>query len=251
MRGGWRQRRRLGLPDAWREITATRVALWSALDDADRVYLGELMDDLIVGKRWEAAKGFALTDEVRTVIAAQASLLILGLDSESYRGVGSIIVHPTTMTLRGTRPGPARGVVTDAPQPILGQAHARRGPVVIAWDAARADARHPDRGRNVVFHEFAHKLDMLDDLIDGTPPLPDPAARDRWIEVCTAEYELLRAGEGGDLLSDYAAVNPGEFFAVATEVFFGLPGEMRDQKPALYGVLREFYRQDPATRWGR
>jgi Mlc titration factor MtfA (ptsG expression regulator) len=38
---------------------------------------------------------------------------------------------------------------------------------------------------------------------------------------------------------------------VATEVFFGLPGEMRDQKPALYGVLREFYRQDPATRWGR
>jgi Mlc titration factor MtfA (ptsG expression regulator) len=61
----------------------------------------------------------------------------------------------------------------------------------------------------------------------------------------------VRAGEGGDLLSDYAAVNPGEFFAVATEVFFGLPGEMRDQKPALYGVLREFYRQDPATRWGR
>src|ERR687898_141984 len=133
MRGGWRQRRRLGLPDAWREITATRVALWSALDDADRLYLGELMDDLIV----------------------------------------------------------------------------------------------------------------------GNPPLPDPAARDRWIEVCTAEYELLRAGGGGDLLSDYAAVNPGEFFAVATEVFFGLPGEMRDQKPALYGVLREFYRQDPATRWGR
>src|ERR687897_432020 len=167
MRGGWRQRRRLGLPEAWREITA------------------------------------------------------------------------------------ARGVVTDAPQPILGQAHARRGPVVIAWDAARADARHPHRGRNVVFHEFAHKLDMLDDLIDGTPPLPDPAARDRWIEVCTAEYELLRAGEGGDLLSDYAAVNPGEFFAVATEAFFGLPREMRDQKPALYGVLREFYRQDPATRWGR
>src|ERR687897_935233 len=225
MRGGWRQRRRLGLPEAWREITAARVVLWAALDEADRVYLGELMDDLIVGKRWEAAKGFALTDEVRTVIAAQASLLILGLDSESYRGVGSIIVHPTTMTLRGARPGPARGVVTDAP--------------------------HPDRGRNVVFHEFAHKLDMLDDLIDGTPPLPDPAARDRWIEVCTAEYELLRAGEGGDLLSDYAAVNPGEFFAVATEVFFGLPGEMRDQKPALYGVLREFYRQDPATRWGR
>jgi Mlc titration factor MtfA (ptsG expression regulator) len=43
-------------------------------------------------------------------------------------------------------------------------------------------------------------------------------------------------------------VNPGEFFAVATEVFFDLPGELLAQKPALYGVLRDFYRQDPAHR---
>ncbi len=248
---GWRDRRRAGLPGTWEDLTAAAVAHWAVLEDAERGRLGVFMEELVRSKRWEAAQGFELTDEVRIVIAAQASLLILGLDIDSYRGVGSIIVHPTTVTLRGTRPGPAPGVVTDAPLPILGQAHARRGPVVIAWDAAQADARHPRRGRNVVFHEFAHKLDMLDDLIDGTPPLPDPAARDRWIEVCTAEYELLRAGAGGHLLSDYAAVNPGEFFAVATEVFFGLPGDMRDQKPDLYGVLREFYRQDPATRWGR
>jgi hypothetical protein len=120
--------------------------------------------------------------------------------------------------------------------------------VIIAWDAARADARHPERGHNVVFHEFAHKLDMLNDLIDGTPPLPDAAARRRWHEVCTAEYELLRSGMGDDLLRDYGAVNPGEFFAVATEVFFDLPGEMRARKPALYSVLRDFYRQDPAQR---
>src|ERR671910_229050 len=129
MRGGWRQRRRFGLPDAWREITAARVALWAALDDADRVYLGELMDDLIVGKRWEAAKGFALTDEVRTVIAAQASLLILGLGSESYRGVGSIIVHPTTMTLRGTRPDPPGAWSPTRPN----RSSARRTPGAARW----------------------------------------------------------------------------------------------------------------------
>jgi hypothetical protein len=103
----------------------------------------------------------------------------------------------------------------------------------------------------VVLHELAHKLDMLDDLIDGTPPLPDQAARRRWIEVCTAEYRMLRAGIGGHLLWSYAAVNPGEFFAVATEVFFTRPLEMREQKPALYEVLADFYRQDPATRLAR
>jgi Mlc titration factor MtfA (ptsG expression regulator) len=245
---GRRRSRRAGLPAGWQGVTAAAVAHWALLDEAERAELGELMDVLLRAKRWEAARGFELTDEVRVVIAAQASLLILGLGAEFYRAVGSIIVHPTTMTFRGVRPGPAAGVVTDAPLPILGQAQHQRGPVVIAWDAARADARHPERGHNVVFHEFAHKLDMLDDLVDGTPPLSDRTARERWIDVCTAEYRLLRAGRGGHLLRAYATVNPGEFFAVATEVFFDLPGEMLEQKPDLYGVLRDFYRQDPARR---
>jgi hypothetical protein len=225
-----------------------RKTLWHFLDDDERTRLGELMTRLVTSTRWESARGFILTDEIRVVIAAQASLLILGLDVDCYRDVTSIIVHPTTVVLRGPRAGPGHGLMTDSPLPIAGQAHDRRGPVIIAWDAARAGARHPERGYNVVLHEFAHKLDMLDNMVDGTPPLPDRAALDRWIEVCTAEYQLLRTGLGGNLLRPYAAVNPGEFFAVATEVFFGLPGEMQAEKPELYGVLRDFYRQDPASR---
>jgi MtfA peptidase len=245
-----RRRRRSALPDTWRDLTGAAVAHWAVLDESERARLGELMAQ-VMDRRWEAANGFALTDEIRVVIAAQASLLILGLDIDCYRDVTAIIVHPTTVTLRGERAGPAPGVVTDAPLPIIGQAQARRGPVIIAWDAARAGARHPERGYDVVLHEFAHKLDMLDGLVDGTPPLPDRAARQRWIDVCTAELELLRAGESDGLLRGYAAVNPGEFFAVATEVFFVLPTEMEAQKPVLYDVLRAFYRQDPAARTRR
>jgi hypothetical protein len=244
----WRRRRRAGLPAGWERVVASALSHWALLSDGERIRLEEFMELLLRHKRWEAAAGFALNDEIRIVIAAHAALLILGLDFDYYRDVQSIIVHPTTMTLIGVRAGPAQGVVTDSPLPILGQANDRRGPVIIAWDAARANARHPERGHNVVFHEFAHKLDMLDDLIDGTPPLPDAEARQRWHEVCSAEYELLRSGMGDDLLRDYAAVNPGEFFAVATEVFFDLPGEMRARKPPLYSVLRDFYRQDPAQR---
>jgi Mlc titration factor MtfA (ptsG expression regulator) len=241
------RRRRRGLPDDWRDLTAASVAHWAVLDDGERDRLGGLMAQ-ILDRRWEAANGFALTDEIRVVVAAQAALLILGLDIDCYRDVTAVVVHPTTVTLRGERAGPARGVVTDAPLPIAGQAQARRGPVVIAWDAARAGARHPDRGYNVVLHEFAHKLDMLDGTVDGTPPLPDRAARQRWIDVCTAAYERLRAGDAGDVLRPYAGVNPGEFFAVATEVFFDRPVALQADSPDLYGVLRDFYRQDPAAR---
>ena len=241
-------RRRKTLPEGWEPIAASAVAHWALLDDDERTRMGQLMTRLVTKKRWESARGFDLTDEIRVVIAAQASLLILGLDLDCYRDVTSIIVHPTTMVLRGPRAGPAQGVVSDGPLPILGQAHDRRGPVIIAWDAARADARHPERGHNVVLHEFAHKLDMLDNLVDGTPPLPDRAARERWIRVCTNEYRLLRMGQAGHLLWSYAGVNPGEFFAVATEVFFGRPVELQAEKPELYEVLRDFYRQDPAGR---
>lgn len=83
----------------------------------------------------------------------------------------------------------------------------------------------------MVLHEFAHKLDMLDHVVDGTPPLPDAEARQRWIEVCTHELELLRSGHGGHLLDRYGATDPGEFFAVATEVFFSRPIDLERHSP--------------------
>jgi Mlc titration factor MtfA (ptsG expression regulator) len=233
------------LPEGWRETVAARISHWEHLDDDERERLGDLAGLLVGHKHWEAARGFELSDEMQLVIAAQAALLVLGLTFEHYREVGAIIVHPTTVVLHGERGAPVKGLMTDAPMPILGQA-AQRGPILIAWDAVAADARHPERGHNVVFHEFAHKLDMLDDVVDGTPPLP-PEAHDRWVEVCTSEYEHLQGGRD-PLLSSYAGVNVGEFFAVATEVFFDRPVEMRHQKPDLYGVLSGFYRQDPAAR---
>jgi hypothetical protein len=245
-----RYRRRRALqrgpfPDAWRTLIATNVAHARVLGARDREHLEQYVVRLITEKRWEAARGFALTDEIQVTIAAQASLLVLGLGFDAYRGVGTIIVHPTTMRLRGERSGPVAGTRTDSPTPVLGVAH-YEGPVIIAWDSARAGARHPERGHNVVYHEFAHKIDMLDGVVDGTPPLEREEARRRWVEVCTAEYEALRNGTDDGLLDGYAATNPGEFFAVATEAFFDIPGRLVAAKPELYAVLRDFYRQDPA-----
>jgi Mlc titration factor MtfA (ptsG expression regulator) len=132
--------------------------------------------------------------------------------------------------------------------PVLGEAHDGRGPVLLAWDQAEEAARHPGSGHNVVFHEFAHKLDMLDDIIDGTPPLERRADLDRWVEVFTEAYEALRAGRARPPLQPYGATNPSEFFAVATEAFFDVPAQLAHHEPKLYEVLRDFFNQDPAAR---
>jgi hypothetical protein len=100
----------------------------------------------------------------------------------------------------------------------------------------------------VVFHEFAHKVDMLDNLLDGTPPLPSRGDVARWVEVCTEAYKALRSGVERPPLQPYGATNPAEFFAVATEAFFDVPVALQHNEPKLYEVMRDFYRQDPATR---
>jgi Mlc titration factor MtfA (ptsG expression regulator) len=236
-------------PEDWRAIISRNVAHWSYLDSEERERLEDLILLLVVDKRWEAARRFVLTDEVRVTIAAQAALLVLGFDDgyHHFANVQTIIVHPSIVTMTGERPGPVDGTIVDGPLDLAGLAQ-YDGPVLIAWDQARRSGRHPERGHNVVYHEFAHKLDMLDGVIDGTPPIGSDEAMQRFVEVCTREYEELQSKYHDPLFDSYAATDPAEFFAVATEVFFDMPIAFEEQKPELYAVLRAFYRQDPATR---
>ncbi len=245
-RGRRRQALTRPFPDSWRELLTRGFAHWNLLDLEERRRLEDLIRIILADKYWESTSGFTLTEEMRVLIAAMASRLVLGLDYDYYHQVSSIIVAPSTVVLVGQR-AVGGGLYTDDPERIIGQAR-YDGPVLIAWDAARQSARYPGQGHNVVYHEFAHKLDMLSGAIDGTPPLDTRAGYRRWIEVCQAEYERLRRGEGGELLDPYGAETPGEFFAVVTEVFFDRPLPLQTEMPDLYAVLRDFYRQDPAGR---
>ena len=241
-------RRRRGLPAGWEGIAAKHLGAWNGYDAGEQERLGALGDWLLRHKNWEAAHGFELDDVIRTVIAIEAATLILALDTDYYREVSAIVVYPTTIVTRGERAGPVRGTMVDDELTVLGEAHDRRGAILIAWDEARDAARHPGRGHNVVFHEFAHKLDMLDDIVDGTPPLETKEQLARWVAVCTDAYAALREGTHRPPLDPYGGVSPAEFFAVATEAFFDVPLALEQHEPELFEVLRDFYKQDPAER---
>jgi Mlc titration factor MtfA (ptsG expression regulator) len=236
--------RRSGLPPDGRALVAQHLAVWPLLDDDEQQRLLQLTNELLSRKRWEAARGFALDDTVRVVIASQAALLVLGLSTDHYRLVSAIVVHPSTLQTSGTRAGPSPGTVSADRLAVLGLAQDGRGPVVLAWDEALAGAHRTERGHNVVLHEFAHKLDST---IDGTPLLPREL-RSEWVKVCTDVYDDLVAGQPRPPMRWYGATNPGEFFAVATEVFFEQARELAAFEPELYDVLTRFYRQDPALR---
>ncbi len=241
-------------PEAWATVLERNMAHYGYLDAAERGRLRDLIQLFIAEKDWEGCNGLELSDEIRVTIAGQACLLVLELDHVLYANVETILVYPSTFVPRRAEssifalPG-----VEQTMLPLLGEAH-RRGPVILTWDAIRRSGRHPELGHNVVYHEFAHKLDMLDGAVDGVPPLGNAHEYERWERVCKREFQHLRelsdAGSEG-VLDPYGSTDEAEFFAVVTEAFFDVPVELAERHPDLYEVLSAFYRQDPAARQRR
>ncbi len=200
-------------------------------------------------KQFSAVRGLELSDEDRVEIALQACLPILELGLDCYAGWVGIVVHPSDFRVKRAETDEA-GVVHEWDDELAGESWPG-GPVVLSWEALEDSGSVAEGGANVVIHEFAHKLDMMDGEADGVPPLASRAARERWIKVFDAEFERFRAEvEAGreTFLDPYAAEHESEFFAVASEAFFESPNALRRLYPALYDLFRDFYRQDPARR---
>jgi Mlc titration factor MtfA (ptsG expression regulator) len=236
-------------PLAWEKILQTNVAHYRRLDDSERGKLRELVQVFVAEKHWEGCGGLNLNDEIRVTIAAEACVMILALPHDLYRRVESIFIYPSTVVTPQHQPGVFESVRTPISTgvPILGEAQLR-GPVILVWDSVRNSARHPETGHNVVYHEFAHKLDMLDGTADGTPPLENKDQYRRWIQVCEKEFLKLRSDSLNgrvSFLDSYGATNEAEFFAVITEQFFDQPAAMLKHHPDLYEILSGYYRQDP------
>ena len=255
---GWfrnRRRRRIlrtPFPQAWRQILEQRLVHYSYLDGNEQSSLEQLVQIFIAEKNFEGCGGLEMTEEIKVVISGQACLLVLGLPPFQYLQLDSVLVYPTTITIPPSR----RSVFAETPaivpdqQAILGQA-SLRGPVLLVWDAVLRGARHPEQGHNVVYHEFAHILDMRDGTADGTPELYNRQLYRSWVEICSKEFfRLKKEAEKGKktILDPYGAVHEAEFFAVATELFFDRPLRMKREHADLYGVLSAYYSQEPAAR---
>jgi Mlc titration factor MtfA (ptsG expression regulator) len=240
-------------PEEWRAILERNVYHYSQLAPEAQARMRRDVQILVAEKNWEGCRGFIVTDEIKVTIAAQASVLLLGFADQYFDMVQSVLVYPDTYVARDHE-------VVDGGLVLEGDSHREgeawyRGPVILSWPDALAGARHQAHGDNLVLHEFAHQLDMQNgQTVDGTPPLESAAQYRRWHEVLTWEYErLISDCENGrpSVLDCYGATSVAEFFAVATERFFERPTILAERHPALYEILRDYYRQDPAAREGR
>lgn len=209
--------------------------------------LRELSLLFLHAKAIEPVQGLELGQEQRLLIAVQACLPILNLNLDWLDGWVEIIVYPDAFITRREAVDGAGVVHTH--RNILGGEAWLRGPLVLSW----RDIEASEPGQNLVIHEIAHKLDMLDGRANGYPPIHKQMIRQEWSAIFTAAYDDLlhrcnRGEESG--INPYAAENPAEFFAVCSEYFFQSPELLARIYPQVYGQLSLFYRQSPLPESG-
>jgi len=235
-------------PDAWREILRWRVPYFRRLPADLQLALKQHIQVFLDEKSFVGCGGLEINDVIRVTIAAQACLLLLNRKTDYYPGLHEILVYPAAFEVP-TRQVDASGLVTEKKEGRVGESWAR-GQVVLSWhDTVEGAAAHED-GHNVVLHEFAHQLDQETGSANGAPILPSRRRYREWSSVFNAGYAQLQARLGvgePSVLRAYAATSPGEFFAVATEVFFEQPAGLLQEYPALYEQLARYYRLDPLS----
>ncbi|MBL8519604.1 MAG: zinc-dependent peptidase [Betaproteobacteria bacterium] len=243
----------------WRRATQN-YAFIARLTPEENRRLRYIASEFLAGKSITGAQGIEITELMRVQIAAQACILVLELGVQNYEGWQEIVVYPSQFV-------PEREVVDDAGvvhttrNPLSGEAWLG-GPVVLSYeDVARSgDPELAIDGYNVVIHEFAHKLDMLNGEPNGFPPLHRGMRRDTWQQAFMQAYlafckaadkaeQLLHYDRGAALdalpIDPYAAESPAEFFAVMSEAFFETPEVVAEAFPDVFAQLKLFYRQDP------
>ena len=247
---------------AWNRATANYQFVRRLTVEENR-RLRLIASDFLARKTIIGAAEFEIDELTRIQIAAQACILILELDVDFYDGWREIIVYPGQFA-KTHDVMDEFGVVHTTRDPLAGEAWLG-GPVVLSHADLAQTENAIDRGDgyNVVIHEFAHKLDMLNGEANGYPPLHRGMSKETWKRTFLAAYlafckqvdeaDALARRDGGKALDaipidPYAAENPAEFFAVISEVFFEMPEAVHDAFPAVYQQLKAFYRQDPLGR---
>ncbi|MCI0508237.1 MAG: zinc-dependent peptidase [Gammaproteobacteria bacterium] len=229
------------------QLAFARLPLLNRLTKDEKARLTRLAILFLHEKSLEGARGLELTSEMKLTIALQACLPVLNLGLDWYRGWVSVIVYPAQFI-------PERNFVDEfgvehSARSVLSGESWHRGPVILSWEGARLSGVID--GYNLVIHEFAHKLDVLNGDANGFPPLHRNMDVSQWVTALTEAYNDFqnRLNTWNDVpIDSYAAASPAEFFAVFSEVFFERPDILNHYYPAVYEQFKQFYRQDPIVR---
>ena len=234
-------------PDVWSWLIKDHPIL-DGLSPGELDRLRELSTLFLGEKTFEGAEGLNLTDPMREVIAVQACVPVLNLGLGKYKDWKTVVVVPDVF-IQEHKEFDQAGVAHEWEEDNSGESW-DSGPVVLSWKDVEASGWGD--GYNVIIHEAAHRLDLLDGEMNGRPDLPEGMNAAEWLAVFSHAFEDLkqRAGKRKRRLKidSYAIEDDAEFFAVTAEYFFEQPAVLRGEYPDVYRLFKDYFRQDPDSR---
>lgn len=239
-------------PELWRRVLDS-LPMLDGLSDEELTRLRERAVLFLYEKRLTPLPSVELQPEDRLRLALLAQLPLLHLAELGwYRGFHEIVLYPDDF-LSPQKHRDAAGVEHEWDAEHSGEAWLQ-GPVILAWPGVQQSGGW--EGYNLVIHELAHKLDMLNGDANGLPPLHRSMRIGDWAGAMQSAYDALNDALDADPdaqtpIDPYAAENPAEFFAVTSEYFFSAPDLLQEAFPEVYAQLAAFYRQDPLARLER
>ena len=229
----------------WRQALAGLPWL-RGLDGDREAKLQALVGVFLRDKAITPVQGLRLNEVQRMRLAMLCCMPLLEFGPEGLHGWSQLLVYPDAFRVQRSHQD-AHGVLHEWDDELIGEAW-ERGPVILSWADVRADIAAPGDGFCVAAHEIAHKLDALDGVLDGTPPLPRDWQRQWASDFQRAYDDLCRQLDGGgeSAIDAYAAEAPEEFFAVCTEYHFSAPARLRAAMPTVAAHLQRLYGPPPA-----
>ncbi|MBO9880592.1 M90 family metallopeptidase [Xanthomonas sp. D-109] len=223
-----------------------RDCAWIAALDAPREQrLRALASAFLHRKTISPLGGLQLGARQCGLLAALCCLPLLEYGVDGMRGWSQLLVYPDAFRVQRSHVD-AAGVLHEWEDELIGESW-DSGPLILSWADVQADLDDPRAGYCVAVHEMAHKLDVLDGVLDGTPLLPRAWQR-QWAADFQRSYDAFctRVDRGrASEIDAYAAEAPEEFFAVVSEYHFSAPKRLQREMPEVAAHLARFYGPSP------
>ncbi|MDR1075308.1 MAG: zinc-dependent peptidase [Xanthomonadaceae bacterium] len=238
--GRWRRKPPEVVPALWAQ--AWNLLPWSRTLEDERVErLRGLTGVFLHRKTITPVAGLELDETQRVMLAALCCMPLIGFGENGLRGWDQLIVYPDAFRVKRDHMD-AAGVLHEYEDDLIGESW-EAGPLILSWADVCSDLQDPEPGFCVAAHEMAHKLDALDGVLDGAPPLPRDW-RKAWASDFQRTYDRFceQVERGVETVIDpYAAEAPEEFFAVVSEYHFSGADILRKEMLEVAAHLTRFY----------
>ena len=216
-----------------RAVLAEKVEFFNRLNRQQQEVFLKRVAYFLKTTKISAEKGAVVQDSDKILVAASATIPLFHFSQWAFENLDEVLIYPGEFNEKFDTQNDARNILG-----MVGNGAMNRK-MILSLKSLHAGFQK-GASSNTALHEFVHLIDMADGQVDGVPEyLIAKELVEPWLLEMHHTIRAIRDDKSD--IRDYAASNPAEFLAVASEYFFQRPGLLKADHPALFELLDHMY----------